>query len=273
MPEGDVLRRTAAHLDRALAGRRLVRADLRWPTAATVDLTGHTVLGTRPYGKHLLTRFDDGRTLHTHLRMDGTWRLVPSTQQRAAARSPQVRAVLGDERWTAVGYQLGMLDVVPTSAERTLLGHLGPDVLDGDFDSTPGVPWAGPPVLDLPTPGIDEALRRWSAQGARPVAEVLLDQRVVVGIGTIFTAESLFARGWWPWTPADAVTDADEVLRAARALLRASVATGRPAAAVYGREGRTCSRCGARVARGDVGTPPTQRQVYWCPGCQVRGRV
>ncbi|MBO3087502.1 DNA-formamidopyrimidine glycosylase family protein [Cellulomonas dongxiuzhuiae] len=273
MPEGDVLRRTAAHLDRALAGRRLVRADLRWPTAATVDLRGRTVLGTRPYGKHLLTRFDDGRTLHTHLRMDGTWRLVPSTQQRAAARSPQVRAVLGDERWTAVGYQLGMLDVVPTSAERALLGHLGPDVLDGDFDTTPGVPWAGPPVLDLPTPGIDEALRRWSAQGARPVAEVLLDQRVVVGIGTIFTAESLFARGWWPWAPADAVTDADEVLRAARALLRASVATGRPEAAVYGREGRTCSRCGARVARGDVGAPPTQRQVYWCPGCQVRGRV
>lgn len=272
MPEGDVLRRTAAHLDRALAGHRLVRADLRWPTAATVDLVGRTVLGTRPYGKHLLTRFDDGRTLHTHLRMDGTWRLVPSTERRAAARSPEVRAVLASERWTAVGYRLGMLDVVPTSAEGTLLGHLGPDVLDGDFDTTPGVPWAGPPVLDLPTPGIDEALRRWVAQGPRPVAEVLLDQRVVVGIGTIFMAESLFARGWWPWAPADRVTDAAEVLRAARALLRESVATGRPPSAVYGREGRTCTRCGARVARHDVGTPPTQRQAYWCPGCQVRGR-
>ena len=267
-----MLRRTAAHLDRALAGHRLVRADLRWPTAAGVDLTGRTVLGTRPYGKHLLTRFDDGRTLHTHLRMDGSWRIVPTTDRRSAGRSPQVRAVLGDERWTAVGYLLGMLDVVPTSTERVLLGHLGPDVLDGDFDATPGVPWAGPPVLDLPTPGIDEALRRWSAQGARPVAEVLLDQRVVAGIGTIFTAESLFARGWWPWAAADAVTDADEVLREARALLRASVAAGRPATAVYGRAGRTCTRCGARVTRGDVGTPPTQRQLYWCPGCQVRGR-
>ncbi|UZN04896.1 DNA-formamidopyrimidine glycosylase family protein [Cellulomonas sp. S1-8] len=273
MPEGDVLRRTAAHLDRALAGHRLVRADLRWPTAATVDLTGRTVLGTRPYGKHLLTRFDDGRTLHTHLRMDGTWRIVPTAERRAAARSPQVRAVLGDERWTAVGYLLGMLDVVPTSAERTLLGHLGPDVLDGDFDTSPGVPWAGPPVLDLPTPGIDEALRRWSAQGPRPVAEVLLDQRVVAGLGTIFMAESLFARGWWPWAPADQVTDADEVLRAARAQLRAAVASGRPPATVYGREGRTCGRCGARVARGEVGEPPTQRRVFWCPGCQVRGRT
>ncbi|SFK36002.1 DNA-formamidopyrimidine glycosylase family protein [Cellulomonas sp. KH9] len=272
MPEGDVLRRTAAHLDRALAGRRLIRADLRWPTAATVDLVGRTVLGTRPYGKHLLTRFDDGRTLHTHLRMDGTWRIVPTGGPRAGARSPDVRAVLGDERWTAVGHHLGMLDVVPTSAERTLLAHLGPDVLDGDFDSTPGVPWAGPPVLDLPTPGIEEALRRWAAQGTRPVAEVLLDQRVAVGIGTIFTAEALFARGWWPWAPASGVTDAAEVLRAARALLRASVAQGRPTAAVYGRQGRTCLRCGARVARGDVGEQPTQRQVYWCPGCQVRGR-
>ncbi len=273
MPEGDVLRRAAAHLDRALAGHRLVRADLRWPTAATVDLRGRTVLGTRPYGKHLLTRFDDGRTLHTHLRMDGTWRVVPSSDRRAAARSPQVRAVLAVAGWTAVGFQLGMLDVVPTSGERALLGHLGPDVLDGDFDETPGVPWAGPPVLDLPTPGIDEAVRRWHAQGARPVGEVLLDQRVVAGLGTIFMAESLFARGWWPWARADAVDDAHEVLRAGRALLRASVATGRPDAAVYGREGRTCLRCGARVARDEIGQAPTQRQVYWCPGCQVRGRT
>ena len=272
MPEGDVLRRTAAHLDRALAGHRLVRADLRWPTAATVDLAGRTVLGTRPYGKHLLTRFDDGRTLHTHLRMDGSWRIVPSADRRAGARSPDVRAVLRTERWTAVGYLLGMLDVVPTGTEPTLLAHLGPDVLDGDFDTTPGVPWAGPPVLGLPTPGIAEALRRWAAQGGRPVAEVLLDQRVVAGIGTIFTAESLFACGWWPWTPADAVTDPAEVLRAARALLRSSVASGRPTAAVYGREGRPCTRCGARVARGDVGAPPVQRQLSWCPGCQVRGR-
>ncbi len=272
MPEGDVLRRTAARLDRALAGHRLTRADLRWPSAATVDLRGRTVLGTRPYGKHLLTRFDDGRTLHTHLRMDGSWRVVPSHEPGAAARSPQVRAVLGDGRWTAVGYLLGMLDVLPTSAEPGLLAHLGPDVLDADFDSTPGVPWAGPPVLDLPTPGLEESLRRWDRQGGRPVAEVLLDQRVVAGIGTIFMAESLFARGWWPWARASDVDDADEVLRSARSLMRASVAQGRPTAQVYGREGRTCMRCGARVARGDVGVAPAQRQAYWCPGCQVRGR-
>lgn len=272
MPEGDVLRRTAARLDGALAGHRLVRADLRWPTAATVDLVGRTVVGTRPYGKHLLTRLDDGRTLHTHLRMDGAWRVVPSSDRRAAARSPDVRAVLADARWTAVGHRLGMLDVVPTSAERTLLGHLGPDVLDGDFDTTPGVPWVGGPVLELPTPGIDESLRRWAAQGARPVGEVLLDQRVVAGIGTIFMAESLFACGWWPWAPADVVDDPAAVLRSARALLRASVSAGRPTPAVYDRAGRTCTRCGARVARATVGAPPTDRRVFWCPGCQVRGR-
>lgn len=272
MPEGDVLRRTAATLDRALAGHVLVHADVRWPTAATVDLRGRTVLGTRPYGKHLLTRFDDGRTLHTHLRMDGAWRVVPDTQRRAT-RSPQVRVVLGDGQRLAVGYLVGMLDVLPTADEPVLLGHLGPDVLDADFDATPGVPWAGPPVLGLPTPGIEESLRRWAAQGDRPVAEVLLDQRVVAGLGTIFVAESLFARGWWPWAPASAVVDADEVMRAGRALMRASVAQGRPVLAVYGREGRSCTRCGARVGRGQVGSAPTVRLLSWCPGCQVRGRT
>ncbi len=75
MPEGDILRRTAARLDQALAGRVVRRAELRWPDAGGVELAGRTVLGTRPYGKHLLTRFDDGRTLHTHLRMDGSWRV------------------------------------------------------------------------------------------------------------------------------------------------------------------------------------------------------
>lgn len=251
MPEGDVLRRAAARLDAALVGTPLVRAELRWPTAATVDLVGRTVLGTRPYGKHLLTRFDDGRTLHTHLRMDGTWRVEPTGSSAAQGRSTRVRALLATERWTALGLLLGMLDVVPTRDEATLVGHLGPDVLDDPFD-------------------LDEALRRWAARGTTPVAEVLLDQTVVAGIGTIFMAESLFAERVWPWTPADAVPDPGRVLRVARRLMQRSVLSGRPAERVHGRNRRPCVRCGTPITVGSARPAPMSRPVFWCPRCQAR---
>lgn len=249
MPEGDVLRRTAALLDRALAGQVLVRAELRWPGVGGLDLTGRTVLGTLPYGKHLLTRFDDGRTLHTHLRMDGSWRVWPTGSGRAAGRSPDVRAVLGTARHTAVGYLLGMLDVLRTRDEPSVVGHLGPDILADTLDAA-------------------ELLRRWAAAGARPAAEVLLDQRVVAGIGTIFMAESLFADRIWPWTPADRVTDPAHLLAVARRLMQRSVAAGRPEERVHGRAGRPCRRCGHPIVLGTAFEPPVQRVVFWCAHCQ-----
>jgi endonuclease-8 len=261
MPEGDILHRTAAALDRGLAGRTVLRAELRWPTAAGTTFEGRTVLGTVAYGKHLLTRFDDGRTLHTHLRMDGSWRIERTGTPPAAARSPFVRAVLGNDTWTAVGDHLGMLDVVHTRDERTLIGHLGPDVLADDF----------------PTDGLTEALRRWSARGRIPVAEVLLDQTVAAGIGTIYTAETLFARRLWPWTPAD-TTDAATLLMTARTLMARSVAAAVPTAtgetargrtsAVHGRFGRPCRRCGTVIAVGTARRPPMERPVFYCPTCQ-----
>ncbi|MGN8246370.1 DNA-formamidopyrimidine glycosylase family protein [Cellulomonas soli] len=253
MPEGDILRRTATRLDAALAGRALLRADLRWPSAATVDLRGPLVLGTVAYGKHLLTRFSDGRTLHTHLRMDGSWRLARTGSTDATARSPQVRAVLANESWTAIGHLLGMLDVVATRDERQLIGHLGPDVLADDF---------------VPGAGLDEALRRWAARGATPVGEVLLDQTVVAGIGTIYTAESLFAERIWPWEPADCVAAPAHLLQVARSLMQRAVVTGYPPGHVHGRLRRPCPRCGTPIAVGQARQPPMQRPVFYCPRCQ-----
>jgi len=261
MPEGDILRRTAAALDRGLAGRRLVRSELRWPSAAGLTFEGRTVLGTHAYGKHLFTRFDDQRTLHTHLRMEGVWRVVPTGSPRGVGRGAFVRAVLGSDEWTAVGDRLGTLDVVPTRAEHTLIGHLGPDVLAADF----------------PADGLAEALGRWADRGPTPVAEVLLDQTVVAGIGTIYAAESLFARRLWPWTPADR-TDAATLLMTARTLMARSVAAASPTATgetargrttqVHGRSGQPCRRCGSVIRVGQARRPPMQRPVFYCPGCQ-----
>lgn len=246
-----MLRRTAARLDQALAGQVLVRAELRWPTAAGVDLVGRTVLGTTPYGKHLFTRFDDGRTLHTHLRMDGMWRVVATDAPAAHGRRFEVRAVLAAERWTALGRLLGMLDVVPTREERRLIAHLGPDVLADE--------------LDLP-----EIRTRWAAQGSRPAAEVLLDQRIAAGLGTIFCAESLFAVRLWPWTPADEVADPGRLYVVARRLMQRSVQSGRPDSRVHGRHRRPCTRCGTPIAVAPAGQPPMERPVFWCPRCQAR---
>ncbi|WP_456844834.1 DNA-formamidopyrimidine glycosylase family protein [Cellulomonas sp. P5_C6] len=253
MPEGDILRRTADRFQLALADRVVTRSDLRWPSAATVDLVGRTVLETRSYGKHLLTRFDDGRTLHTHLRMEGRWRIARSDTDGASARSPHVRAVLGNAEWTAVGLDLGMLDVLRTRDEHTVIGHLGPDLLGETVD-------------------VDEALRRWSARGSTPVAEVLLDQTVVAGIGTIFAAESLFSERLWPWTPADQIEAPARLLAVARRQLQRSVADGRPPGHVHGRLREPCHRCGTRIAVAQARKPPMERPIFYCPRCQQSPR-
>lgn len=266
MPEGDILARTARSMDAALAGERLVRAELRWPTAAGLDLVGTTVLGTVPYGKHLFTRLDDGRSLHTHLRMEGSWRISRTGTATSRATGDLVRAVLANATWTAVGHHLGMLDVVPTAREHELVAHLGPDVLAADFPST----------------GLAETLRRMAARPGTPVAEALLDQTVQAGIGTLYVAETLWARRVWPWTPLGELEDPASVLMAARRLMLRSVASPSPTATgegprgltawVHNRAGRPCRRCGTPIARGTARRPPMERPVFWCPVCQPAPR-
>ena len=259
------MRRTARTLDQALTGRVLERSELRWPSAVGADLTGRTVVATRSYGKHLLTRVDDGRTLHTHLRMEGSWKIARTGSPGARGRGPYIRAVLGNGVWTALGDRLGMLDVVPTDQEGTLIGHLGPDILDEAF----------------PTTGLDEALSRIAARGSVPVAEVLLDQTALAGIGTIWTAEPLFLRRVWPWTPAEKVPDLPGLLMTTRGLMVRSVeSTSGPTVTgevgrgqgsyVHSRMGRPCRRCGTPIERGVARKPPMERPIFYCPRCQAR---
>jgi endonuclease-8 len=257
VPEGDVVLRTARRLDAALAGRRLLTAQLRWPTAAGVELAGVTVLGTHTVGKHLLSRFDDGRTLHTHLRMEGVW----AVRRTAAGARPgrDVRVALVGPEWTCLGLRLGMVDVVRTRDERTLVGHLGPDVLASGWDRA-------------------AAAAAVHAQGARPVGAALLDQRVVAGLGTIYMAETLWAHGVSPWAPAGSVPDPGALLDTARRLMLRSVAARTPTATgderqgrqsnVHARAGLPCPRCGTTIRVDLVGEPTTARPAFYCPACQ-----
>ena len=166
MPEGDAVWYTARRLHEALAGRALTRSDFRVPRLATADLTGDVVTETVSRGKHLLTRTSGGLTVHTHLRMDGSWRIRPAAERMA--ESHRIRLVLANEEWQAIGYQLGVVELFRTSAEPQVTGHLGPDLLGPDWDCA-------------------EAVRRLSAEPGRPIGEALLDQRNLAGIGKTFT--------------------------------------------------------------------------------------
>lgn len=264
MPEGDVVWRAARQLHAALAERVLTRTDFRVPRFATTDLTGRVVQGVISTGKHILARVDGGVTIHTHLRMDGSWRVRPAGGH--PPRDHRVRLVLANKQWQAIGYLLGVVEVLPTAREYTAVGHLGPDLLGPDWDRA-------------------EAVRRLLANPAQAIGEALLDQRNLAGIGNFYKSEVLFLRGVSPWRQVGGVDDLEAMVELARRLLEANkdradqVTTGDPARGqrswVYGRAGQACRRCGTpvRTAAGTSGSrqadPVTGNRVtFWCPACQ-----
>jgi endonuclease-8 len=259
VPEGDTVWRTARSLDRALTGQTLVRTDFRVPRLASVDLSGRPVLGTVSRGKHLLTRIGDLHTLHSHLRMEGSWHLYrPGARWRRPAH--EARAVLVTAEWTAVGFALGALDLVRRGEEAAVVGHLGPDLLGADWDH-------------------DEAVRRLSERPDRGLAEALLDQRCLAGIGNLYAAELCFLAGVSPTAPVSSVRDLPRLVRRARALLEANkdrveqTTTGdlRHGRRTWVYRQRECRRCGTPVQVGTSGPPPFERVAYWCPSCQPGG--
>ncbi|MFI0768722.1 DNA-formamidopyrimidine glycosylase family protein, partial [Streptomyces sp. NPDC021218] len=122
MPEGDTVWQTAQRLHRALAGSPLIRSDLRVPRLATADLTGRRVLEVVPRGKHLLTRLEGGLTLHSHLRMDGSWQVYGPGERWRGGPHHQIRAILATAAHTAVGYRLPVLELLRTGDEDKVVG-------------------------------------------------------------------------------------------------------------------------------------------------------
>jgi endonuclease-8 len=131
MPEGDTVWRTARRLHDVLANQILVTSDFRVPAYSTVDLTGSRVREVVARGKHLLLRTEPGLTVHTHLKMDGSWQLY---RVGSPWRGPgfEVRLVLASTDWVCVGFRLGIVEVLRTAAEASVVGHLGPDLLGPD---------------------------------------------------------------------------------------------------------------------------------------------
>ncbi|WP_353940675.1 DNA-formamidopyrimidine glycosylase family protein [Streptomyces sp. HUAS MG91] len=268
MPEGDTVWHSAHRLHDALAARVLTRSDLRVPRFATADLTGRTVLDVTPRGKHLLARIEGGLTLHSHLRMEGSWRIYTAGQRWGGGPEHQIRAILANTGFAAVGYRLPVLALIRTEDEPSVVGHLGPDLLGPDWD----------PV---------EAVRRLTADPARPLGDALLDQRNLAGIGNVYKAELCFLARATPWLPVGELPPEvpPRLAATARRLLEANkhrpdrrTTTGRATGAapsaprqqrlyVYGREGRPCPRCGSPIRRAEP-RGQQDRVSYWCPSCQ-----
>jgi endonuclease-8 len=261
MPEGDTVWLAARRMHQALAGSELTRAELRVPQLAAVDLVGRTVSEVLSRGKHMLFRFTDGHTLRSHLRMDGTWQISPSGRPWRGGPAHAIRAVLSNAKWDCVGYRLYDLAYVPTSQERSLVGHLGPDLLGPDWDA-------------------DEALRRLRAHDEAEIGVALLDQRNLAGIGTLYRTEGLFLAGIRPQRRVGDI--APDLLpglvdRIRRMMLHnrerpqqsttGSLRRGETSW-VFERDRLPCQRCGTCIERGEQGPAPHQRVSYWCPTCQ-----
>jgi endonuclease-8 len=257
VPEGDNVHYAARNLNRALAGRALTGCDIRVPKFATVDLSGQVVDEVVARGKHLLIRVGD-LTVHSHLKMEGAWQVY---QQGEKWRRPawQARIILNTAEKVAVGFQLGLLEVIPRAEENTVVGHLGPDPLGPDWDK-------------------DEALKRMLADPERPIGLALLDQRVMAGLGNVYRNEVCFLRGVLPTRRAADVKDPEKMVDLAYRLINANrdrttrTTTGRlrgDTSWVYGRGGKPCLRCGTTVLQGELGENELEmRNTFFCPACQ-----
>ncbi len=277
MPEGDTLFRTAAGLRPHLLGRTVTAARARVPGPRVERIVGATVDAVDAVGKNLLIRFDNGLELRTHLRLHGSWhRYRPGEPwRRPAGRAVLVLEV---ESAVAVCFDAPVVELLETRAEslHPSLGSLGPDATADGFDR-------------------GEAIRRLRdpARAGRAVAEAMLDQRALAGVGNVYKSEVLFIERVDPFVPVGALDDAilGRLVDRAHALLLANrdavarVTTGpvgggaaagtgpgvRPARGarlwVYGRAGRPCRRCGTLIRTRRHGDLP--RTTCWCPRCQA----
>jgi endonuclease-8 len=253
VPEGHSLRLAAARL--APLEGSTVRAESGDPRGAAIAraMDGATLGRAYARGKHLLLPLEDGRVLHSHLRMRGSWRLF-RVGERWSKPERLAWLILRSEALVAVQFNGPVLELLRPGAAawHPELARLGPDVLDDDFDAARAA---------------RNAIR---AAEDRQVAELLLDQRVACGIGNIAKSEGLWAARANPFaTPAELGEERlEKVYVASAAWLAAAVRHGGHAPCrVYGQP--VCPRCGKRTskrAQGDDG-----RTTWWCPHCQVPG--
>ncbi len=261
MPEGDSIHHTAAAMRIALVDKKMVRFDAP-QLIGVVPKAGRTIVRVESIGKDLEVEWDDGIILHTHLRKSGFWHLYRKDDiwQRPHR---EMRAVIETAAWTAVCFNAPTVETYrePGLSRHPWFGRLGPDLCSVDAD------------LDRCV----ELILSYDDRRA-PIAEVLLDQRVLFGVGNVYRSEVLWACELHPFAPVGDIGEAlaRRIVNVAARLLRANLAHAEQVAlpgvpgglGVYGRTGQGCFRCADTVHARRSGTH--DRVLYWCPGCQTR---
>lgn len=270
MPEGDTIFRTASTLHRALRGQAVTRFISVYPALTRLDtdtpLTGRLIERVESRGKNLLMWFSGDLILRTHMRMNGSWHIYRPGERWQSPRA-DMRIVVATAAFEAVAFRVPVAEfhTAATLARDATMSALGPDLLAPDFS-------------------IDVARVRLRAAGHARIADALLDQRVIAGIGNVFKSEVLFESRVAPARPVDSIDDdtLDRILRAAARQLRLNVDRGVASPAgrrttgrlnpdeslfVYGRAGKPCYRCGTPIVL--VKDGPDARLTYYCRVCQV----
>jgi endonuclease VIII len=260
MSEGDTIHHAARRIHAVLAGRTpdeiLTPHPRHGPDRWPERLAGHAVAEVQARGKHLLVRFAGDLTLHSHLRMTGTWGVYERGHpwHRMAHKA---WLVMRAGEWEVVQFDGPVLELMSERRIRSdrRLTELGPDVFGEDFEAA-------------------LFLRRLRAEDpSRPIRDALLDQRILAGIGNVWKAEACFATALDPWRLAGEVSD--EQALAVVSFIREYMARAAQApagngvrpSAVYKRAGQRCLRCSSTVCARGQGE--NNRITYWCPGCQL----
>jgi endonuclease VIII len=274
MPEGDTIFRSARALNQALAGATVTGFETVYAPLASVHdnapVTGRTIEKVESRGKWLLIHFSGDLILVTHMLMSGSWHIY-RTGERWRRNRPHMRIVIRTRDFEAVAFDVPVARFhTARSLERTTaIPKLDLDVLGPQFSE-------------------DDAVARMRAQASDAVADVLLNQQVMAGLGNVFKSEVCFACKVNPFRAVASLTDAELncLVATARKMMAANVlessgdrvttytgarrTTGHadPAARVwvYGRQGQPCRRCGAAILMRRQGTGA--RSTYWCPECQ-----
>jgi endonuclease-8 len=263
MPEGDTIRRAAGALRAALAGQEVTQFHSALPALAAaaerLRLVGRRVERIESHGKHLLAFFSGGPVLHTHLGMQGGWRIDPAGSRPPAT---QAQVAIATCRARACCYRAAVAELLPRGVSgHPVLSRLGPDLLAAAFDPA-------------------AARARLRSRGGVEIAGALLDQGAVAGIGNVHKSEVLFLCRVPPRARVRDLDDEtlDALFGTARRLMSRNLGPGprRTTSAlaaerlfVYRRSGRPCRRCGTavrRIVQGEQGERP--RATYFCPVCQ-----
>ena len=276
MPEGDTIFRAAHTLHRALAGKPVTRFESVFPALTRIDddapIAGRTIEHIHSAGKHLLIHFSGDLVLRTHMRMNGSWHIYRTGERWQRSRR-DMRIVVATADFEAVGFRIPVAEFLSERevAKSLVLRTLGPDVLAADFDS-------------------DKAIANLRDRPRSEIAEALLNQQVLAGLGNVYKSEILFLCRINPFRRVGELTDEDlrSLVAESRRVLKLNVTEGRALMTtygglrrttgrsdpkerlwVYGRARRPCRRCGTPILVRSQGS--NARLTYWCPACQGAG--